>query len=79
MSFISDAHRRIAESVARQHGFTLDELRTPSRRRVLVAARRAIAVALREAGASWHDVGDVIARDHTAAIWLVKHPPPEAA
>ncbi len=63
---------RIASLAAEESGFTLEQLREPSRNRGAVEARRLIALRLREEGASYPEIGSLLKRDHTTIISLVK-------
>lgn len=64
--------RRLAEAAARyaqRLGYTLEELRGPSRAQSLMTARVLVTVALRaNLGASYPQAGRVLARDHSTLL-----------
>lgn len=60
--------RERASYIARCIGFTLDELREPSRTPRRVAARLFIALKLRDLGASYPQIGRALNRDHSTLI-----------
>lgn len=62
----------LAIAEARRFGFTLAELRSPSRKRPLVSARRAVASAAHEAGFSYMAIGRVLNRDHSTIIYALR-------
>lgn len=62
----------VAHEVAEAHGFTLEEIRSKHRGQTICAARRAVAHALRKAGASYLEAGLIMNRDHTNVMYLVK-------
>ncbi|WP_332763979.1 helix-turn-helix domain-containing protein [Phenylobacterium sp.] len=61
--------RTIAFRVAEKHGLTLDDLRSPSRRRPLVVARQEAMHEIRQATTqSLPAIGRFFDRDHTTVI-----------
>ena len=63
---------KLAREIAHRHGFMLDEVFGKDRNPSIVAIRREIACALRDAGASFPEAGHVCKRDHTSMMNLVK-------
>jgi chromosomal replication initiation ATPase DnaA len=61
----------IGASTARA-GITHAELRSPSRRAYLVAARREIATVARAQGYTWNEIGVALDRDHSSVLMLVR-------
>jgi len=59
----------ILEDVAARHGITLDELKSPSRKRRFTEARQEAYYLLRQAGYSWPQCAKFCgAMDHTTAV-----------
>lgn len=54
--------------VALQHGFTADEVLSPSRTAKLVQARQDCIVMFRERGYSTTEIGRIMRRDHTTIV-----------
>lgn len=64
--------RSIANRVAEKHGLTLDDLRSPSRRRPLVLARQEAIHEIRQATTqSLPAIGRFFDRDHTTVIHAI--------
>lgn len=66
--------RERIESLAKDLGYTMDEIRSPSRVKPLVDARRTIAKRLRGEGRSLPHIGRTLSRDHTSVHNLLKRP-----
>jgi hypothetical protein len=62
----------IVERVARAHRISIEALRGKSRMPEHVRARRDVAVAARNAGYSFAEIGRAILRDHSTVLLLVK-------
>jgi len=62
----------LASEISGQHGLSLDELREPNRNRSMYRIRQEVAIALRNAGASYPECGLVLNRDHTSVMHMVR-------
>ena len=60
--------RERIESLAKDLGYTMDEIRSPSRVKPLVDARSALAVHLKEQGRNKTHIGKLINRDRTSVL-----------
>ncbi len=58
----------LVTDIAHDHGQLLTMVLGKSRKRPVVAARRAVIVALRERGLSLPEIGALIGRDHTSVL-----------
>lgn len=58
----------LVNEISRCHGATWAEVKSPSRVKHLVTARRAIYVALRQLGWSYPAIGRLVDRDHTTVL-----------
>lgn len=63
---------RLLEAAARLHGLTVDELRAPTRSRVVQAARMDAAWLLRHANLSLPAIGGHLDRDHTTVMQMLR-------
>ena len=61
-----------ATAVAAACGITLEDCRTRSKRPELVAPRRRVAVALRSAGYTYRQIGELMDRDPSTMQALIK-------
>ena len=59
---------REAKRIAAAYGMTLDEVRSRSRKTGRVAARKAIAAAMRGIGLSYPQIGRMLCRHHTTIL-----------
>lgn len=66
--------RERIERLAKDLGYTMDEIRSPSRVKPLVDARSALAVHLKEQGRNKTHIGRTLSRDHTSVHNLLKRP-----
>ena len=64
--------RERIERLANDLGYTLDEIRSPSRVKPLVDARSALAVHLKEQGRNKTHIGKLINRDRTSVLNLLR-------
>lgn len=64
--------RERIESLAKDLGYTMDEIRSPSRVKPLVDARSALAVHLKEQGRNKTHIGKLINRDRTSVLNLLR-------
>ena len=60
------------ERLAKDLGYTMDEIRSPSRVKPLVDARSALAVHLKEQGRNKTHIGKLINRDRTSVLNLLR-------
>jgi chromosomal replication initiation ATPase DnaA len=63
---------RAAMIIARDHGYTLEQVTARSRNRNLVAARKAVALHVRGMGASYPELGALLKRDHTTIMQTLR-------
>lgn len=64
--------RERIESLAKDLGYTMDEIRSPSRVKPLVDARSALAVHLKEQGRNKTHIGKLINRDRSSVLNLLR-------
>jgi chromosomal replication initiation ATPase DnaA len=64
--------RERIERLAKDLGYTMDEIRSPSRVKPLVDARSALAVHLKEQGRNKTHIGKLINRDRTSVLNLLR-------
>jgi chromosomal replication initiation ATPase DnaA len=64
---------RIVTKVAKRLGYDITAIRSTRRHKSLVRARKACALALREAGLSYPEIGRVFRQHHTSIMNLVDH------
>ena len=64
--------RERIERLAKDLGYTMDEIRSPSRVKPLVDARSALAVHLKEQGRNKTHIGKLINRDRTSVLSLLR-------
>ena len=64
--------RERIERLAKDLGYTMDEIRSPSRVKPLVDARIALAVHLKEQGRNKTHIGKLINRDRTSVLNLLR-------
>ena len=64
--------RERIERPAKDLGYTMDEIRSPSRVKPLVDARSALAVHLKEQGRNKTHIGKLINRDRTSVLNLLR-------
>lgn len=62
--------RRVAEAL----GYGVAHIRGERRHAHLARARKACALALRQAGYSYPEIGEALHRDHTTVQYAIKHP-----
>lgn len=62
----------LVEHIAYKHGYLVCEVLARSRKRPVVAARRAVCVALRARGLSLPVIGALIGRDHTTVLHALR-------
>jgi len=67
--------RERIERLAKDLGYTMDEIRSPSRVKPLVDARSALAVHLKEQGRNKTHIGKLINRDRTSVLNLLRRVP----
>lgn len=73
---ISDAPPPVHDALIRvcvEHGVTMAELLSSSRKAKIVAARRKAARMLREEGKSWKKIGSILCRHHSTVMHLVNN------
>ncbi len=64
--------RERIERLAKDLGYTMDEIRSPSRVKPLVDARSALAVHIKEQGRNKTHIGKLINRDRTSVLNLLR-------
>ncbi len=64
--------RERIERLAKDLGYTMDEIRSPSRVKPLVDARSALAVHLKEQGRNKTHIGKLINRDRSSVLNLLR-------
>jgi len=64
--------RERIERLAKDLGYTMDEIRSPSRVKPLVDARSSLAVHLKEQGRNKTHIGKLINRDRTSVLNLLR-------
>lgn len=64
--------RERIERLAKDLGYTMDEIRSPSRAKPLVDARSALAVHLKGQGRNKTHIGKLINRDRTSVLNLLR-------
>ncbi len=64
--------RERIHALASSYGYTMEEIRSPSRIRPLVDARSALALHLKEQGRSKTNIGRIINRYRTSVLNLIK-------
>jgi len=69
--FTLETPGHVISEVTRRYGITREQLRSPSRCRMLVEARREIVTRLRATGLSLASLGILIGRDHTSVHHLL--------
>ena len=67
--------RERIERLAKDLGYTMDEIRSPSRVKPLVDARSALTVHLKEQGRNKTHIGKLINRDRTSVLNLLRRVP----
>ena len=67
--------RERIERLAKDLGYTMDEIRSPSRVKPLVDARSALAVHLKEQGRNKTHIGKLINRDRSSVLNLLRRVP----
>lgn len=64
---------RLTREIGARYGVTIGQVKSPSRVKTIVAARREVAIRLRERGWSYPEIGHYLGgRDHTTIMGLVK-------
>ena len=68
----------LVHGIARRHGTSWDEMKSPTRIASVVAARMALYRVLREHGWSYPSIGRLLNRDHTTVMSAIKGRPRKA-
>jgi len=63
----------IIATVARAYGYTAAQVKGERRHSTLLKARKACALALREVGYSYPEIGALLGRDHSSVMQLINH------
>lgn len=63
----------IVQAVARTYGYTVAAIKGDRRHATLIKARKACALALRESGCSYPEIGAILDRDHSSVMQLINH------
>lgn len=62
----------MVDSVARRHGVTVEAILSPERTPLVASARADLCVCLHASGVPYAEIGRLVGRDHTTAMYLVR-------